>query len=175
MKNITVQQLKRSLANKSEKELIEDIVALFMKFQHVKDYYTLSLDTVGEEFVVEKYKKIVTNQFFPEKGYGKLKLSVARKAISDLKKISKNPSSVVDIMLHYVEQGVGYTDQYGDIDSPFYRSMEKMFASTLEVIQRCELLPEFQERCEALIDNACEGWGFKDNLAYIYGESCRIA
>lgn len=174
MKNITTIQLRKTLSNKSEKELIEDIINLFSKIPQVKEYYTLTFSDAGEDSVLEKYKKIVTNEFFPTRGYGKLKLSVARKAISDFKKISKKSSSVADIMLHYVEQGVGFTNQYGDIDGPFYDSMEKMFTSTMTFIEKYDLLPEFKERCESVIDDACEGWGFKCNLSEIYDEACQV-
>ena len=54
-------------------------------------------------------------------------MSVAKKAISDFKKLSDSPLNNADIMLHYVENGVQFTDAYGDIDERFYTSMENMF------------------------------------------------
>ena len=41
-------------------------------------------------------------------------------------------------------------------------------------IEKYDLLPEFKERCESVIDDACEGWGFKSNLAEIYDEACQV-
>lgn len=170
MKSITISQLKKALAEKSEKELMEEIANLFKKFPQVKEYYTLVLSAAGEEYVLEKYKKIITNEFFPKRGYGKARLSVAKKAISDFKKISRKPHFIVDIMLHYVDQGVNFTDQYGDIDEPFYNSMERMFEEALKLAKKNNLLPFFKENCEEIINEACEGWGFKDGLTEIYCE-----
>lgn len=136
MKNITISQLKKALSEKPEKELIEEVINLFKKFPQVKEYYTLAFSAEGEEHVLEKYKEIITNEFFPKRGYGKARLSVAKKAISDFKKISDKPPFIIDIMLHYVAQGVNFTDQYGDIDEPFYNSMEKMFKDALKLAKK---------------------------------------
>lgn len=170
MKNITISQLKKAVSEKSEKELVEEIVNLFKTFPQVKEYYTLAYSTEGEEQVLEKYKTIITNEFFPNRGYGKARLSVAKKAISDFKKISGKPHFITDIMLHYIEQGVNFTDQYGDIDAPFYNSMEKMFEEALKLAKKNNLLPFFQKIGEEIVNGACEGWGFKDGLADTYYE-----
>jgi len=170
MKNITISQLKKALSEKTEKELIEEIINLFKKFPQVKEYFTLAFSAEGEEHVLEKYKEIITNEFFPKRGYGKARLSVAKKAISDFKKISGKPPFIIDIMLHYVDQGVNFTGQYGDIDEPFYNSMEKMFEDALKLAEKNNLLPFFQENCEEIINGACEGWGFQDGLTDTYHE-----
>ena len=170
MKNLTISKLKKALSGKSENDLLEEIINLFKKIPQVKEYYTLALSEEGEELIFDKYKEIITNEFFPKRGYGKARLSVAKKAINDFKKISDKPSLIVEIMLHYVEQGVDFTDQYGDIDSPFYDSMEKMFEEALRLAEKNNLLFFFQKNCEEIVNEACEGWGFKDGLADTYYE-----
>jgi hypothetical protein len=170
MKNITITKLKKSLSGKSESELLEEIVNLFKSFPQVKEYYTLTFDKEGEELVLDKYKEIITNEFFPKRGYGKARLSFAKKAITDFKKISSKPFLLIDIMLHYVDQGVAYTDQYGDIDGPFYDSMEKMFEDALKLAEKHNLVSFYQEICEEIVNGACEGWGFKDSLATTFNE-----
>ena len=97
-------------------------------------------------------------------------MSVAKKAIRDFKKISGKPLYIIDIMLHYVAQGVNFTEQYGDIGEPFYNSMEKMFEEAIKLAEKNNLLPFFQKTCEKIINGACEGWGFQDGLADIYQE-----
>ncbi len=164
MKFITISSLKKSLSEKSEKELLEEIINLFKKFPQVKEYYTSTFSEEGEKLILEKYKEIVTNEFFPKRGYGKARLSIAKKAINDFIKISSKPASVIEIMIHYVEQGVEFTDQYGDIDGPFYSSMENMFDKALKLAEKNNLLPFFQDHFEETANKACEGWGFKDYL-----------
>ena len=58
-------------------------------------------------------------QFFPQSAkwdFPELNYSVARKAISDFKKINSNPTAVIGLQLAYVEYGVECTLEYGDID-----------------------------------------------------------
>lgn len=55
---------------------------LFTKFEVVKDCYQCKLIPDDRE-ILEKYKAIVQNEFFPPSGFGKLRLSIAKKAISD--------------------------------------------------------------------------------------------
>ena len=69
-------------------------------------------------------------------GFGKARLSVAHKAANDYRKIYRNLVASVDMMLFYVEQGVKFTDAYGDIDEPFYCRMESMFASATKAIDQ---------------------------------------
>ena len=170
MRNITVSQLKKAFSEKSEKELVEEIINLFKKLPQVKEYYTVAFSAEGEELVLGKYKEIITNEFFPKRGYGKARLSVAKKAIRDFTKLSGKPPLTIDVMLHYVEQGVMFTDQYGDIDEPFYDSMKKMFEAALKLAEQNNVLSLFQETCEGIVSNACEGWGFKDGLADTFYE-----
>ncbi|MFN5513453.1 MAG: DUF6155 family protein [Cyanobacteriota bacterium] len=114
------------------------------------------------------YKKIIENEFFPTRGLGKAKLSVAKKAIAEYKKICKIPVGVADIMLSYVEQGVKFTDAYGDIDEPFYNSMESMYEKAIEWIVRYEIQDVFNARCARIVEDTLGmGWGFNDALSDI--------
>ena len=123
--------LKRYLKARSKEELTGEISELFKKIPAVKDYYQVKLDPQAEGQVAEKYQKIIQDEFFPARGFGKARLAVARKAVNDYKKIAVSPASVADIRLFYVEQGVKFTNAYGDIDEPFYNSMEGMYEKAI--------------------------------------------
>ncbi len=157
--------LKQYLKNSSKEELISDISELFKRFDSVKDYYQIKLSPQEETEVRAKYKKIIENQFFPTGGIGKAKLSVAKKAVTDYKKIGDTPVGVADIMLFYVEQGVNFTNAYGDIDEPFYNSMESMYEKVVEWIVRYEIQDIFKARCVKIVEETSGiGWGFHDFL-----------
>ncbi|APB35264.1 hypothetical protein GlitD10_2919 [Gloeomargarita lithophora Alchichica-D10] len=102
--------LKQYLNQLSKEELISDISEFFQKFDMVKDYYQIKLYSEEIDQVREKYKKIIENEFFPGRGFGKARISVAKKAVNDYQKIAEAPIGVADIMLFYVEQGVKFTD-----------------------------------------------------------------
>jgi Family of unknown function (DUF6155) len=161
--------LKQYLKNRSKEELIGDISELFKRFNSVKDYYQIKLSPQEEMQVIAKYRKIIEDEFFPARGLGKAKLSVAKKAITEYRKISETPVSTADIMLFYVEQGVKFTNAYGDIDEPFYNSMESMYGKAVEWIVKYEMQYVFEERCMRIVEDASGiGWGFYDTLSDIY-------
>jgi hypothetical protein len=164
--------LKKYLKNSSKEDLISDISELFKRFNSVKDYYQIKLSPQEEIKVSAKYKKIVEDEFFPTRGLGKAKLSVAKKGVAEYKKIAESPVAVADIMLFYVEQGVKYTNAYGDIDEPFYNSMESMYEKSVEWIIRYEIQDIFKNRCIKIVeDTSGIGWGFHDALSDIFSSA----
>ncbi|RZN68445.1 MAG: hypothetical protein EF807_05935 [Candidatus Methanolliviera hydrocarbonicum] len=52
--------------------------------------------------VTQYYKKIVQNEFYPMRGEPKMRLSIAKRAVSDFKKASQNKEAVLDLMIFYV-------------------------------------------------------------------------
>jgi hypothetical protein len=96
---------------------------------------------------------------------------VARKAVSDYKKVSASKFGVADVMLYYVETGVQFTNTYGDIDEAFYNSMESMYERAVKYIVQHGMLRQFEERCRRIVtDTSGIGWGFHDGLSDIYEE-----
>lgn len=173
-KNITLTALKHHLKSVSKEDLVDDIAELYKKIAGVKDFYQLKLSSPEETQVISKYKQTIENQFFPKRGYGKAKLSVAKKAISDYKKVSISPLGMIDLMLFYVEQGVKFTNAYGDINEGFYNSMEGMYEKTIELILKYEQESIFEDRCEKIVDDASGiGWGFSDVLLDMYNAAFR--
>ena len=169
---ITLSHLKKYLKNCSQEELVNEISELFRTFPAVKQYYQIKLYPESEEQVITKYKKAIENEFFPSRGFGQAKLSVAKKAIAEYKKVSQTPLGLIDIMLFYVEQGVKFTNAYGDIDEKFYISMEDMYEKVVKSINKNGFKDIFQERCKKIVEDTSDvGWGFHDALCDIYREA----
>ena len=161
--------LKKFLNTLSKEELIKHIIELDKKFKPVQEYYQLFL-TNDIEAVVRKYKLVIENEFFPQRGEPKMRFSVARNAILEAKKLGLPPEDMADLMLFYVETGVAFTIAYGDIDEPFYNSMESMYIQVLKFMSIEGLLGHFQIRAEAIVDRTADtGWGFHDTLGDFYG------
>jgi hypothetical protein len=81
------------------------------------------------------------------------------------------PDSLADLMLFYVEMGVQFTNTYGDINEPFYSSMETMYQRAAQLISANELRDRFEGRCLKIVtDTRNIGWGFHDELSDIYHE-----
>ncbi|WP_430936613.1 DUF6155 family protein [Saccharicrinis sp. 156] len=160
--------LKKHLSTSTKEELIKHIVELDKKYPSVQEYHLLYLNN-DVEAVVAKYKKQIENEFYPSRGEPKMRLSVARKAVSEVKKLGIPAESLADLMLFYVEAGVQFTNDYGDINEPFYNSMASMFGKVLGLMQTEGILEHFQDRAYKITEDACDtGWGFHETLCDFY-------
>ncbi|MBC2705126.1 DUF6155 family protein [Desulfobacula sp.] len=166
---MNIRELEKHLAELTKKELISEISFLFKMNSFSKDYLSLKFSQGLKRSILEKYKQQVKNEFYPQRGEPKLRLSIAKKAVSEFKKVSKSQNDIADIMMFYVENGVEFTCDYGDIDERFYNSMESMFESILKFVQKHNLGKNFQTRCKKIVDDTDGiGWGFHDQLGYLY-------
>lgn len=128
-------------------------------------------DESGGE-VLEKYRRKIVEQFFPARGFGKLKLGEARKAIRDYRKATGNSAGTAELLLTYVENGAQFTREYGDIDERFYSSVESALDELASLLrgEARDLYPQFSDRLanvEQMTDGI--GWGFHDFVADIVG------
>ena len=76
---------------------------------------------------------------------------------------------VADLMLFYVETGVQFTNEYGDIGESFYNSLESVYSQSLIFMNKENLLSEFEVRAYKIFEDAKDvGWGLYDSLSYTY-------
>jgi hypothetical protein len=170
--DIKINDLKKYLSNSSEKELRNQIVELFKISKEVKEYYLLKLSPDSEKELMDKYKKIIENEFFPERGMKFPSYPVLKKAVSDFQKISKNPIYVAELMLFYVEKGVEFTNTYGDINETFYNNIGRMFEKAVDYVVENALKDIFENRCKKIMEGSVDiGWGFGDFISDYYYEN----
>ncbi|KIC77046.1 hypothetical protein DB41_DI00040 [Neochlamydia sp. TUME1] len=166
---MTIKKLKEHLQKQDQDSLLDEILTLYKTFDFVREYYDSRLEPHAPSDIAQKYKKILEEQFCPKKGFPELKYSVARKAISDFKKVCADYLSILDLQLTYVEYGVKCTLDYGDIDERFYNSMESMFEKTLKDMEEYGVLENFQKRCLNIhVQTQDMGWGFGDAIEGLY-------
>jgi len=123
--------------------------------------------------VLEACRSKIVEQFFPKRGFGKLKLGEARKAIRDYKKATGNVPGTAELLMTYVESGVKFTNEYGDIDERFYSSVESALDELASLLRReaRELYPQFRERLTKVEQTSNGiGWGFHDFIADVVGQ-----
>ncbi|PID58925.1 hypothetical protein CSB45_02690 [candidate division KSB3 bacterium] len=161
--------LKQQLAQRSKAQLLDEIVELFEKFSVVRDYYQAQFNPLDREQLLEKYKAVIHQEFFPERGTGKARRSVAQKAISDYKKVVGDPLGVADLLLYVVETGVQFTNAYGDMDEPFYTSMERIYHQAIQHLVKHGIQERFELRCHSILTQTRHvGWGFYDTMSEIF-------
>jgi len=95
------------------------------------------------------YKKVIKESLYPDVMSNKpIRISPAKKAISDYAKAVGDVNGVAELMVYFVECGNQCTLDYGDIDGPFYDALISMYDRALDRVLE---LPEqarqtFRER-----------------------------
>lgn len=122
---------------------------------------------------LERYRGKIVEQFFPARGFGKLGLGEARKAIRDYSKATGNIPGTAELLLTYVENGTQFTHEFGDIDERFYNSMESVLEELAALLRGKArgMYPQFRDRLaslEQMTDGI--GWGFHDFVKDIVGQ-----
>ena len=113
--------LKKSLQKSDTEGLINNIQKLYRYSEDNRRYLLARcIDREEAAGVMEEYRDIIKNEFFPKRGYGELRYSVAEKAINDYSEASGDFAGTMELMFFYVENGVEFTSKYGDIDEEFY-------------------------------------------------------
>ena len=171
MNNLKINDLKKYLKEKSDTELISEIVKLVKLYPNVKEYYKAKLLPESEVEVFEKYKNMIKNEFFPTRGFGKLRYSNVNKAISEYKKLTTNLELVAKLMFYYPEIGIMFTREYGDIDERFYINIENAYENALKYVHKNNLQDMFKDQAHNIKVKAQNiGWGFEEDMAEIYYE-----
>ena len=161
--------LKKELKSLSQDKLIDLVLDLYKNNKSVKEFFDFYVNP-DENELFDKYRKKVFEAFYPKRGYN-YKLSDGKKAISDFKKLSPSALLLGDLMLFYVETGVEFTNDYGDIGESFYSSLESTYTMALKHMKKENLLEKFKDRAYKVVaDTKNIGWGFHDYLYDVYTE-----
>ena len=164
-----ISDIKKELKNLDKEKLIDLVVDIYKKNKSVKEYLDFYISPNEKELFL-KYKDKVYEAFYPKRG-DRFKLSDGKKAISDFKKLEASKELLAELMLLYVETGVEFTNEYGDIDEPFYNSVSSVYSNALKLMNKENILDKFADRAKKVIDDTSNiGWGFHDYLSDIYGD-----
>jgi hypothetical protein len=170
-KTIGKRELRKHLQGLTQEQLINHLLHLGDSFKDVQAYLQNVVHPADDETVRARYRQIIENEFFPARRHGRVRLAVARKAVTDYAKVAASVEGPADLMLAYVELGVRFTRTHADMAEPFYRSMERMYGDALRWIVRHGLEDAFRTRAEALL-TATRGMGywFHDMLVHRFAD-----
>lgn len=144
--------------------------------QLVADLYRLSKETqeflharfaVGDD-PLGPYKETISDCMYPDVYSNKpVQVSKARRAISSYSKATGDPLGEAELMTVLVEYGNSFTVDFGDMDGPFYDSLNRAYQVAIDKVLS---LPQehrdgFRERLEAIMKSSSGvGWGYHDTL-----------
>lgn len=159
--------LKKELRKLDKEKLVDLVADLYKKNKSVKELLDFYVNPNEKELFL-KYKDKVYEAFYPKRD-DRFKLSDGKKAISDFKKLETSKELLSELMLFYAETGVEFTNEFGDIDEPFYNSIASVYSSALTLMNKEGILDKFADRAKQIVDDTSGiGWGFHDELGDIY-------
>ena len=97
------------------------------------------------------------------------RFSESRKVIRTYQKATGDIAGTLDLMLLHVERGTQFTNDFGDIDEPFYTALETMLGNFIDLLSESsdaeKLYKQFSNRLSILEIVVREiGWGYCDTV-----------
>jgi hypothetical protein len=168
-KTMGLTEVKRELKKLDKDRLIELVGELYKKDKSVKEFFDFYVKP-DEKELFRKYRDKVFEAFYPRRGFG-LKLRDGKQAITEFKKFGPSTDLLADLMLFYVETGVKFTNEFGDIDEGFYSSLESTYSAALNLMKKENLLDKFAARAGKIVTDTSDiGWGFHDYLGSVHAD-----
>ena len=164
-----LKEIKEELLNQDKDTLVKHLVELYKKYDSVKEYFNFYINPNEDELLI-KYKEKVREGYFPKRGM-RLKLSLSRKAINVFKKLEPSKEKYADLMLYYVECGIEFINDFGDISESYYTSAGNTFASLLKILKEENVLGTYKERVSNMVKDTIDmGYGFGDTIEDIFSD-----
>lgn len=168
-KNMGLTDIKKELKKLDKDKLVDLVIDLYKKNKSVKEFLDFYVNP-DERELFNKYRDKVLEAFYPKRG-NIFKLKDGKQAISDFKKLEPSADLLADLMLFYVETGVGFTNDFGFIDQAFYSSIATTYITALTLMKKEDLLDKFADRAVKVVNETSDiDWGFHDFLIEVYSD-----
>ncbi len=114
--------------------------------------------------LLEKHRRRIEEDFFAEDRWGMPQtpnMLVAARSVTDYRQRTGDSLGTLDLMLTFVETGTRFTNEFGDIDEPFYEGLEYMLDDFRELLLAHPDLYEEADLAQRLANLAAmqAGWG----------------
>ncbi|MGI8636392.1 MAG: DUF6155 family protein [Segetibacter sp.] len=161
-------ELRIFLNDLSKEELIKEVEKLYSKFPQVKTFYDVDLSGDASA-LMEVAKSKIKNEYFPARGNPKARSGEVKKIIDEFAKISVHPKDIIELYLFRFHMAIMFTNEWGDIDEPFYDAAYNAFAKALKLIEKHDHQSEYKIKCWDIVNSLKPiGWGFSDGVNELY-------
>ena len=148
--------LKIYLASLKKKQLEEQVLDLYDRFNEVKTFYNFVFKP-KEDKLLEDAKFKISKEYFPVSSRKpKTRRSVAKNIIKHFIQLGVDNYLVADIMLFNIEVAQKYSGQKEIKQESFYKSMLKSFEQAVEFVNEKNLINEFNVRIIKIIATSKE-------------------
>ena len=164
-------KIKRELNELPKEELIKLLKGLHALSPQNKAWlraHTLPM-VQDKEYLEKCRKRIIRAVYNPRRKYPDMpRFRDAKKVITEYKKATSDLRGTLDLMLTYVERGHAFTNDFGDIDEPFYNALLNMFEKFAIELRmspaRRDLYDFFRTRLMEMRATSEIGWGYGDEI-----------
>lgn len=170
-------ELRKAMAELPANQLLDLLKGLHDLSPQNKAWLRAKVLPTGQDtvYLEECRQKIIKAVYNPTRKFPDTpRFRDAKKVITEYKKSTKDLWGTLDLMLTYVERGHAFTNDFGDIDEPFYDALINMlehFAIELKNSPaRRELYDRFRPRLMKMNRTADIGWGYGDFVHETVGE-----
>ena len=124
-----------------------------------------------KELLERSRKQVIRAIYADTKGIPHMpRFGESRKVIRMYQKATGDVAGTLDLMLLHVERGTQFTNDFGDIDEPFYIALETMLGNLVDLLIESPdakaLYAQFSNRIHRLERNANDiGWGYGDAVS----------
>ena len=118
--------VKQELSKKNKEELIQIINNIYKSSKQAEKYLGTLFSSIDEDTLYKEYSEKIMLTFFPKRGFG-CNLGKARTLFNEYNKLPVSDESKGRLALCFAEGGIKFTKSFGDIDMPFYDSVEGMY------------------------------------------------
>jgi hypothetical protein len=161
--------LRESLQDLSKEQVVELLKGLYNLSPQNKAWLRNKLLPVGQDtaYLEECRRKVIKAVYDPARKLPSMPhFRDAKRIIAEYRKSTRNLRGTLDLMLTYVERGHSFTNDFGDIDEPFYDALINMlerFAVELRSSPaRREMYAQFRSRLLDMRRSSDIGWGYGD-------------
>ncbi len=110
------------------------------------------------------YRDLIYEGFFPSRKHSQPNFELSKEALENYQNIAESPSELVEMMLYYVEIGSDFINEFDGIDEDTCMDLEDTFEEVLKKIVENNLHNEFEKKCQNIVKEANDGYGFRDTL-----------
>ena len=130
-----------------------------------------------DEALLEKYSQRIKEDFQATDSWGTPDMTnmlVAARSVTNYRQTTGDLAGTLDLMLTFLEMGTWFTNEYGDIDEPYYEGLELMLDDFCELLLANPPLYEthnLSRRLTKLLRAGGDlGWGYGDYLSEQIGK-----
>lgn len=168
MQKPTKVHLNQYLKEMSKIDLEKEVKKLYSKFKQVKEFYEMEFcqDTT---IVVDKYKAIIKQEYFPSRGVGRANNKESKKVITQFKKVAIFQKDIADLTIYRCEIMCDFINEDGFIDESFVKATFTAFKDSCKIIMKEKLFPIYKVQLQGILDKTYDSsYSLYNDLLYLY-------